>query len=145
MSFYGTDINDAFNTLDSRFELQAPAQAQYQAQAQMSTPISKLPPAPLPMQPQPQQLQIQQQQQAPPPQPKPAPALVPPTKRREIIKFVTYALVILFALSLYSVFELIIKEIVVGNDLGYKQEIGMRFVYPILIFVVLWNIRSLIQ
>lgn len=138
MSFYGTDINSAFNTLDS-FQEVRPSHLPV-IPIQMSTPITKL--APPPQQPpssQVQQPQVQQQQHQ---QPKISQSMV---KRRETIKFLTYALIILFALSLYSVFEMIIKEIVVGNDFGYKQEIGMRIVYPIFVFFVLWNIRTFIQ
>ena len=130
MSFYGADINSAFSSfIPQPYEQQQ--QAPVVQQKQMSTPIEKLRAPQPPPQPQPQPIIVQQQQQLKP--------------RREIIKIVTYSLVILFALSLYSVFEMIIKEISIGNDFGYKQELVMRFVYPVLIFIVIWNIKVFIQ
>ena len=118
MSFYGADLNNAFGSFEP------PPQQQH-----VSTPIVKL-----------------QTILPPPPPPK---MVVPPknnmSTKRETIKIVTYALIILFALALYSVFEMIIKEICLGNDLSYKQEIAIRLVYPLLVFIVLWNIKMFIQ
>lgn len=138
MSFYGADLNSAFGTSFEpapAYLAQAPPQAP--ASQQVSTPIAKLQTiAPLP--PVPVQAQQQPVQKV----------VVMPQKnvqRRETIKIVTYALIILFALALYSVFEMIIKEICIGNDLGYKQEIAIRLLYPLLVFVVLWNVRMFLQ
>lgn len=131
---YGADLNNAFGT---SFE-NTPSHVQ-QTHQMISTPIAKLQTIP----PNPSQ----------PPQP---PTVSPPpivqnvrpitrtsnVQRRETIKIITYALIILFALALYSVFEMIIKEIVIGNDLGYKQEIAIRLIYPLLVFFILWNVRN---
>ena len=132
MSFYGADINSAFSSFTPHVNEQkqtTPSPPPIQ-QKQMSTPIEQL--RPLPLQSPPSQ----------PPQQVQKPLL---TSRREIIKIVTYSLVILFALALYSVFEMLIKEISIANDFGYKQELVMRFLYPILIFIVIWNIKIFIQ
>lgn len=137
MSFYGADLNTAFGT---SFEPPPPPQPQPQpshSQNQVSTPIVKLQTiAPLPS---------QQVQLPPPPQKIVAPIPQKNVQRRETIKIITYALIILFALALYSVFEMIIKEICTGYDLGYKQEIAIRLLYPLLVFVILWNVRMFIQ
>lgn len=94
----------------------------------VSTPIAQLDQQPI----QPQQrivrAQPQQQQQA-------------TVKRRDMLKIVTYSLIILFALAVYSCAEMIIKEAVVGGDLSSKQELGIRVIYPLLIFVGLWNVK----
>ena len=98
-----------------------------QVQAQKSTPINVLRPVGL----------------APVPAPKPLPPL--PSRRREMMKFVTYALIILFALAVYTTIEMVIKETVAGSDLGYKQELGIRVLYVLFIFLGLWNIKFFMQ
>lgn len=70
---------------------------------------------------------------------------VQPTRRREMLKLVTYALVILFALAVYTTMEMVIKETVASSDLGYKQELGIRVLYPLLLFLALWNIKVFMQ
>lgn len=106
----------------------------------ISTPISMLPaPAPVPL---------------PAPAPKPTLPPSPPLSttisqpkyhsKREILRILNYSFIILFALGLYSLVELVIKENVISNDLSYKQEIGIRFAYPIILFIGLYSFKYFI-
>lgn len=100
-----------------------------------------LEPAPPPVKPQQQQQQytstpIAELKALPPVQ---APAKRPP--RRDMLKLVIYAMVILFALAIYSAVEMIIKELAVSGDLSFKQELGIRLLYPVLLFFGLWFIK----
>ena len=63
------------------------------------------------------------------------------SKRKEMIKVAGYALMILFALALYTGIDFLIKDVIEKNDLSFKQELGLRFAYPLLILVVLWNFK----
>ena len=108
MSLYGADINNAFSSFIPEQSIQQqivqtipPPQPQPQPLKQKSTPIDQLRNH---VPPQPTHPQLTHQQKA------------PLSSRREIIKIVSYSLVILFALSLYSVFVMLIKEIVIGTD-----------------------------
>ena len=138
-----------------------PAQAQTQAQTQAPPP----PPQPLKSTMLVKQEQAQPQPQPQPrlmilPAPQPAPAPPPPPaaaqqpigpsyvdllagKRREILKVVGSALMILFALALYTGIEFWLKEVVVKHDWSFKQELGARLAYPFVVLLVLWNFKVL--
>ena len=64
-------------------------------------------------------------------------------KRKEILKVVGYALMILFALTLYTGIDFWLKDLVEKNDLSFKQELGIRMAYPLLVLFVLWNFKLL--
>lgn len=122
---YGADYNNAYGSTYSTYEEQR--QPKY-ISPQPSTPIVKL-----------QQMAPPQVQQ-PPPQVQRTVTANP--QKRELVKILTYVMIIVFALALYSVFEMIIKELVNGNDLGYKQELGIRVIYAFIVVIILWNIRN---
>jgi Ca2+/Na+ antiporter len=89
-------------------------------------------------------------QQAPAPPPAAAPQPLGPSyvdllagKRREILKVVGSALMILFALALYTGIEFWLKEVVVKHDWSFKQELGARLAYPFVVLLVLWNFKVL--
>lgn len=127
---YGTDLNNAY---DIGFN------------NKVSTPISLLPPPPPPTAPisllPPPPLLQQEHVTAPTPQPQPQPKS---QSKREVLRILNYSFIILFALGLYSFFELVIKENVISNDLSYKQEIGLRLAYPILLFIGLLGLKYII-
>ena len=133
----------------------------------MSTPISLLPQnvqAPMQMlqtqQVQQQQMQQQQQQQQKPSQNQKkiivnqetevhyrpsSPSYLDQlgSKRKEVIKVIGYALMILFALTLYTGIDFWLKDLIEVHDLSFKQELGIRMAYPLLVLFVMWNFKIL--
>lgn len=63
------------------------------------------------------------------------------TKKRDMIKIIIFALMILLAISLHSAIEYWLKDISTAYELSYKQELGVRVLYPVLIVVLLWNLK----
>jgi hypothetical protein len=63
------------------------------------------------------------------------------SKRREMIKIVTYSLMILLALVTYTATDVVVKEIVASYDFSFKQELMLRLAYPVLIFFLIWNVK----
>lgn len=130
---YGTDLNNAYDIGFNNNKVSTPISL-LPPPPPSSTPISLLPPPPL----------LQQEHvTAPTPQPQPQPQPKSQSKR-EVLRILNYSFIILFALGLYSFFELVIKENVISNDLSYKQEIGLRLAYPILLFIGLLGLKYII-
>jgi uncharacterized membrane protein YcjF (UPF0283 family) len=122
---------------------------------QKSTPIAALTET---IQQMPQQLAQQQQapqipqqrlpQQMPQPQPqKPQKQLQPNyveqlgSKRKELFKVISYALMILFALALYTAIDFWLKDVIERYDLSFKHELGIKLAYPFLILFLIWNFK----
>ena len=61
--------------------------------------------------------------------------------KKETTRFMIFSFIIIFALGIYSAIELVIKEFVVKYDFSYKQELGLRLLYPLLIFGAFLNMR----
>ena len=64
------------------------------------------------------------------------------SKRRDMLKVIIFAVSILLAISLHTVVEFWLKEISVSKELAFKQELGLRALYPILIVLTLWLLKS---
>ena len=65
------------------------------------------------------------------------------SKRKEIAKVIGYALMILFALTLYTAIDFWLKELVEKHDWSFKQELGVRLAYPFVVLFLLWNFKVL--
>ena len=65
------------------------------------------------------------------------------SKRKEVIKVIGYALMILFALTLYTGIDFWLKDLIEVHDLSFKQELGIRMAYPLLVLFVMWNFKIL--
>ena len=65
-------------------------------------------------------------------------------KKREMLKVVSYAFMVLLALAIYTIIELILKNFVVTSDLSFKQEVGARLAYPLVLLLILWNLKVFI-
>ena len=64
------------------------------------------------------------------------------SKKRDMAKLVLMALVILFAISAHSVIDFSMRNFIVDNGLSFRQEVGLRMLYPALVIVVLWHLRA---
>jgi len=64
-------------------------------------------------------------------------------KRKDVIKMVSFAAIILLAISIHNVVDFGLKEFILSNELSFKQEIGIRLIYPLAVIFFLWNIKAL--
>lgn len=64
------------------------------------------------------------------------------SKRRTVMRMVGLSIIILLAISLHSVIDFGLREVVIMQDLGFKQEFGVRILYPIAIVLIMWSMKS---
>ena len=64
-------------------------------------------------------------------------------RRRDVMKLVAFSIVILFAISIHTVVDFGFKEYIVNNDFTFKQELGIKLVYPAAVLLVLWNLKAM--
>lgn len=64
-------------------------------------------------------------------------------KRRDVLKMISFAIIILLAISIHTVVDFGLKELIMSNDFTFKQEIGVRMIYPLVVILFLWNIKAL--
>jgi hypothetical protein len=48
---------------------------------------------------------------------------------------------ILLAISIHTAVDYWLKDIATAYQLTYKQELGVRVLYPIVILILLWNLK----
>lgn len=64
-------------------------------------------------------------------------------KRRDVLKMVSFAIIILLAISIHTVVDFGLKEFIMSSDFTFKQELGVRLVYPFIVILLMWNIKAL--
>jgi uncharacterized membrane protein (DUF485 family) len=62
-------------------------------------------------------------------------------KRRELLKLLTMSLLVVIALSFHSVMEHVIKSYITENDLSSRNEVLLRFAYPLAMIMLVWFIK----
>lgn len=62
-------------------------------------------------------------------------------KRRELLKLLSMSLLIVIALSFHSVMEHVIKSYITENDLTSRNEVLLRFAYPLAMILLVWFIK----
>lgn len=63
------------------------------------------------------------------------------SKKRDVLKVIMFAMMILLAISFHTFVDFWLKDFVTAYELTYKQELGVRFLYPVLVVIVLWNLK----
>jgi len=63
--------------------------------------------------------------------------------RREVMKLFILSLVIILGISLEKIGCHFINQYLSSNDLTTIQEVLVRFSFPIIVFIILWIIKSL--
>ncbi len=53
----------------------------------------------------------------------------------------TFALMILLAIAIHTAVDYWLKDIASAYELSYKQELGLRVLYPVVVLVFLWNMK----
>lgn len=66
-------------------------------------------------------------------------------KKKDIFKFIQSGLIILFAISLHVVIDFVLKHYLQTHDISYNREVMIRFLYPIGIIFVAWNIIAFMK
>lgn len=64
------------------------------------------------------------------------------SKKKDMAKLVLMALLILFAISAHSVIDFSMRNFIVDNGLSFRQEIGVRVLYPALVILIVWHLRA---
>jgi hypothetical protein len=129
----GTEIYDAFNLPN-----EAPSkpvvkneQRQVPQVSKVSQQIARIPTVPVilpPIQP------VQPVYQLPA-------TLTTTMKPKELAKTIVFILTIAIAIGVHSVCTFIIKEISISNIFSFKQELGVRILYPVLALVILYLLK----
>jgi hypothetical protein len=65
------------------------------------------------------------------------------TKRREVLKIIILAVTIVLGISFHAFIDFWLKEIIMKNELSFKQELGMRLLYPLLIILFVWFLKAI--
>jgi len=63
------------------------------------------------------------------------------SKRKDVIKLLTFALVIVLGLSLNTFLEFYVRKYVSFNDVPYKKELMIRGFYPTIVFLAIWSFK----
>jgi hypothetical protein len=66
------------------------------------------------------------------------------SKKKEVYKFLSFALIVLLALSVHYMIKHYYKVYFEANVLSPTKDFLMRVVYPVSVLVVMWNIRTFI-
>lgn len=64
------------------------------------------------------------------------------SKKKDMARLVLMGLVILFAISAHSVIDFSMRNFIVDLGMTFRQEIGLRLLYPALVILVLWHLRA---
>jgi hypothetical protein len=67
------------------------------------------------------------------------------TKKKELLKFLQSALIVLFAISIHVVVDHYLKVYLENNDVSYERELFIRLLYPFAILFLAWNIVAFIK
>jgi hypothetical protein len=64
-------------------------------------------------------------------------------KKRDILKMLMMAMLILLAISTHSLISFWLQEFVISRQTSLKKELGLRTLYPLAIIFVVWNIKAI--
>lgn len=64
-------------------------------------------------------------------------------KRRDLLKMISIAVIILLAISLHTVVDCGLKELIISHDFSFKQELGIKILYPVIVVFILWNLKAI--
>ena len=64
------------------------------------------------------------------------------TKKKDLGRLILFALTIVFAIAIHAFVQFTLKEISIANTLTFKQELGVRLVYPAIALLMIWFIRA---
>lgn len=62
-------------------------------------------------------------------------------KKKDVLRIIYFALIIVLAISLHFVFDHYIKYYLKNNDISFEREMIIRFLYPASLLFILWNMK----
>ena len=65
------------------------------------------------------------------------------TKKRDMLKLLVLAMMIIIAISIHSCVEYWLKDLVAAFELSYRQELGLRVFYPVIVIFIAWHCKTL--
>ena len=65
------------------------------------------------------------------------------SKKRDITKLFLMACIILLALSMHSLCEFYIQQLIQDHHLSFRQKLVTRIIYPIMVMLLLWNTKAI--
>jgi len=66
-------------------------------------------------------------------------------KKKDIIKFLQSALIIVFALSVHFLISHYFQQYISSNDVSFERELILRLLYPIGIVFIAWNVMLIFK
>ena len=66
-------------------------------------------------------------------------------RRKELLKFLLFSLIILLALSIHTQIKHYYKAFFQSHVLTPGKEFGIRMVYPLVVIFILWNLRVFVR
>lgn len=63
-------------------------------------------------------------------------------KKRDVLKLLIMSMMIIVAISIHTFIDFWLKDIVSAYQLTYRQELGLRALYPIAIILLIWNTKA---
>lgn len=63
-------------------------------------------------------------------------------RKKDVLKLLSFALLILLALSLNDVIKSYLGKYILGNDITEKNEMYLRLAIPLTIYFVIWTIKA---
>jgi cation transport ATPase len=139
----GTSIADVRQAQVQAQQTQAHAQAQQQVQQQQPAPEYEYRYPQEEQRPAPQQQQQPEKRERERERERPSYFDTMLYKRKDVLKLISIAVIILLALSLHAVVDFGLKEVIMTGDFTFKQEMGIRLLYPVAIVFFLWNMKAL--
>jgi len=67
------------------------------------------------------------------------------SKKREMIRFVSIALIIIFSLSMHQTLSEILKDYLENTNISRNKEVLVKFMYPVALFLVAWIIKATVK
>lgn len=65
------------------------------------------------------------------------------SKKKDMLKLVVLSMMILLALSLHSLVSFCMKDFIAASDITFRQEVGIRALYPLIVLFLLWNLKAM--
>jgi uncharacterized phage infection (PIP) family protein YhgE len=67
------------------------------------------------------------------------------SKKKEVLRIIYFALIIVLAMSLHFVIDHYMKFYLKNNDLSFERESIIRLLYPVSLIFILWNMKVFIK
>lgn len=67
------------------------------------------------------------------------------SKKKDLLKVIQLALVIVLALSIHFIIDYYLRNYIKNNDLSFERELIIRLLYPFALIFVLWHMKAFVK